>query len=441
MNTNDTRLYFEQARAHHLAFKARLRAYLYGSPADDTALRAPRQCSLGKWIYGHALPLYGDLPGMKALESVHNRIHEQATELIDLYNSGNKDRARAGLADIEPTAAELVDLLTQVERQVAGDAAPGHSETFRAFGELMQANQELERTVRAYSDAAVSEQKTLYEVLMQLPAHISLLMGDTFVFELVNPPALAVIGGRDVIGKRLGEAFPELEEQGFGDLLMQVYRSGEPYLAKELPARLNFPDGSTQEYFVDVTYLPFRDSAGSIVGVISFSYDVTDAVRARRRIQESEERFRFMSDALPNQAWTARADGSLDYVNERTCRYFNRSEEEITGAGWQHVVHPDDLPGVIEQWTRSLQTLEPYRVEFRLLCHNGEYRWHLGQANAFTSSSGEVKWYGSNTDIHDLKTLQDRLQQAYDDLEVKVRFRNIELERLNLELREKLDGK
>ncbi|RYF84432.1 MAG: PAS domain S-box protein [Chitinophagaceae bacterium] len=302
----------------------------------------------------------------------------------------------------------------------------------------MQANQELEKIIREFSDAAVKEHSLLYDIFMQLPAHISLVMGPDFVFELVNPPALAVIEGKNVIGKKVSEAFPELVEQGFVSLLDHVYQTGETYVAKELPARLRLSDDTFQEYFVDVTYLPLRDTHGKIIGVISFSVDVTDAVHARRRIQESEERFRFMTDALPNQAWTAGADGSLDYVNERIIQYFRKSAQDIIGEGWRNVVHPDDLPTVAQSWSNCLETLEPYRVEFRLMCHDGNYRWHLAQANAFKSSSGEVKWFGSNTDIHDLKVLQDKLQQSYDDLEVKVRFRNIELERQNLELQEKL---
>ncbi|RYY90816.1 MAG: PAS domain S-box protein [Chitinophagaceae bacterium] len=442
MNSN-FKLDFEQARAKHLAFKSKLRSYLFGLPVDEAPIRDPAICSVGKWIYSHALNSYGHFPEMQELEQVHARLHQIAGGLVDLYDEGKVNAAKAGLSEVEEIAARLMNLLSVIEEKVSGSAADESSLTsdfgLNEFVELRNANEELEKVIRVQAQASMKEQETLYDVFLQLPAHVSLVMGPEFVFELVNPPALAAIGNRDIIGKRVADAFPELAEQGFLALLENVFRTGEVYKAKELHAWLKNEDGTQQEYYADVTYLPFRNNDGIIVGVLSFSYDVTETVKARRDLQESEERFRFMSDALPNQSWTAKADGALDYVNERTTEYFGKSADEIIGAGWKDLLHPEDLESVAIAWSKSLETLDPYRVEFRLLAEDGNYRWHLAQANAFKSGNGEVKWFGSNTDIHEIKSLQERLQQSYDDLEVKVRFRNIELEREIMELKKQLN--
>ena len=123
-------------------------------------------------------------------------------------------------------------------------------------------------------------------------------------------------------------------------------------------------------------------------------------------LQESIEQYRFLADAMPQQVWTATPDGALDYVNLRTTDYFGKSASEIIGAGWQAVIHPDDLPACLEAWLHSLQTGDPYQIEFRLHASDGSYKWHLGRALAQMSNGSIVKWYGTNTDIDEYKRLQ-----------------------------------
>lgn len=123
-------------------------------------------------------------------------------------------------------------------------------------------------------------------------------------------------------------------------------------------------------------------------------------------LQESAVQYRFLADAMPQQVWTATPDGALDYVNQRTTDYFGRSAAEIIGAGWQAVIHPDDLPACLEAWLHSLQTGEPYQIEFRLRASDGSYKWHLGRALAQITDGSIVKWFGTNTDIDEYKRLQ-----------------------------------
>ena len=114
-----------------------------------------------------------------------------------------------------------------------------------------------------------------------------------------------------------------------------------------------------------------------------------------------------LADSVPNQVWTAAPDGTLDYVNARVLEYFGRSFDEMIGAGWQGVIHPADLTRVLETWTRSLTTGTPYEVEFRLRRADGEYHWHIGRAMPECDDRGRVvKWFGSNTDIEDLRAAE-----------------------------------
>jgi PAS domain S-box-containing protein len=133
--------------------------------------------------------------------------------------------------------------------------------------------------------------------------------------------------------------------------------------------------------------------------------------RAFQALHRSEENFRVLAEAIPQQVWTATPSGALDFVNRRVVDYFAVSAEEILGAGWQGVIHPDDLAECVARWTHSLATGHDYEVEFRLRRADGAYRWHLGRALASRDERGGVaKWFGTNTDIHEAKTVREELE-------------------------------
>jgi PAS domain S-box-containing protein len=124
--------------------------------------------------------------------------------------------------------------------------------------------------------------------------------------------------------------------------------------------------------------------------------------------RESEERYRFLAEAQPDQIWTALPNGELDYVNQRALDYFETSFAELVEAGWTQVVHPEDLARMLERWQLSLTTAQPYENELRLRGADGSYRWHLTRAVPMTGRDGGVlKWFGSNTDIHDQKVTEE----------------------------------
>ena len=125
--------------------------------------------------------------------------------------------------------------------------------------------------------------------------------------------------------------------------------------------------------------------------------------------RESEERYRFLAEAQPDQIWTALRSGELDYVNQRVLDYFGTSFSEQVADGWMKVVHPDDLPRTLKLWQASLDTGKPYENELRLRrASDDSYRWHLTRALPMRNRRGEiVKWFGSNTDIDDRKRAED----------------------------------
>ena len=124
---------------------------------------------------------------------------------------------------------------------------------------------------------------------------------------------------------------------------------------------------------------------------------------ARHEAEASEQLYRVLAEAIPQIVWTARADGWLDYYNQRWFEYTGLSLEETQGWGWQPVLHPDDLENCLERWNESVQTGETYEVEYRFKrASDGAYRWHLGRALPVRDADGNVlKWFGTCTDIDD----------------------------------------
>jgi PAS domain S-box-containing protein len=161
------------------------------------------------------------------------------------------------------------------------------------------------------------------------------------------------------------------------------------------------PDGAST-----VRYVPLLDAAGDVELIVQESQDVRGepVAFARTDLDGAEAELRFIIESIPVQVWTATPDGQLDYVSDRVVTYFQTTAAEILGNGWLSVLHPDDAETCVKRWTHSLTTGEPYEVEFRLRRGDGEYRWHLGRAAAHRGPDGGVlRWFGTNTDVHDAK--------------------------------------
>jgi len=116
-------------------------------------------------------------------------------------------------------------------------------------------------------------------------------------------------------------------------------------------------------------------------------------------------------DTLPQQVWTARADGTIDYINGVIIRDFALDPDSPFSIGWQHYVHPDDLQECNRVWALSLRNGSEYQVQFRLKMADGQYLWHLGRAVPILENGEVMLWIGSNTNID----LQKKGQEQRDE--------------------------
>ncbi len=165
---------------------------------------------------------------------------------------------------------------------------------------------------------------------------------------------------------------------------------------------------------------PIRDPAtGAVQRWFGTNTDVTELRELQQRLSESEEELRIQAESIPQQIWTARPDGSVDFYNHRTAAYLGEAMEKPGATDWFAFVHPDDLPGARARWAAAVAGPRYYEAEFRLRRYDGQYRWFLAQAQARRGPGGQVlKWYGTCTDVH----AQHQLTEAVARREEQFRF-------------------
>jgi len=179
----------------------------------------------------------------------------------------------------------------------------------------------------------------------------------------------------------------------------------------EVEQRLRRFDGVYRWFKTSGT--PSRNAQGHISCWYLLLTDIDDLKRAEQSSRENEHSLRLIIDAIPTVAWSARPDGNAEFFNQQYLDYLGLSREEARESGWTAAVHPEDVGGLADTWTRSLTSGAPGEAEARLRRHDGVYRWFHFRASPFRDKDGSIiKWYGVNTDIDDRKQAEQALRRT-----------------------------
>lgn len=128
-------------------------------------------------------------------------------------------------------------------------------------------------------------------------------------------------------------------------------------------------------------------------------------------VQDSE--FRLLADNIPTLCWMADADGSIFWYNRRWHDYCGSSPESMAGWGWQVVHDPAVLPSVLDRWTASIRTGQPFEMTFPLRGGDGNYRPFLTRVQPLYDAHGNVwRWFGVNTDVSAQAAVEVELAEA-----------------------------
>jgi len=143
-----------------------------------------------------------------------------------------------------------------------------------------------------------------------------------------------------------------------------------------------------------------------------------DNARLYKALSATEERYRFSCESMPQMLFTARADGANDYVNSRWLQYTGLTLDQTAGDGWMAAIHPDDLDQTRQRWQQASASGERFDMEFRLRRSDGVYRWFLVRSLPMRNPQRQiVRWFGTCTDIHDQKQIEQELKRAKESAE------------------------
>ncbi|MFN6461405.1 MAG: ATP-binding protein [Nostoc sp. DedVER02] len=124
-------------------------------------------------------------------------------------------------------------------------------------------------------------------------------------------------------------------------------------------------------------------------------------------LRQSEERYRYLAEAIPQLVWTTDANGECDFFNQNWCEYTGLTLEQSLGSGWLAALHPDDVQNADNVWSNAVKNSTAYNNEYRFKrASDGSYRWQLARGLPLKDEQGiVVKWFGTCTDIHEQKQI------------------------------------
>ena len=173
------------------------------------------------------------------------------------------------------------------------------------------------------------------------------------------------------------------------------------------------------------TLTPLHDG-DSFAGSVFFLRDMTEHLRARQALEESEQRFRLITDSMPQLVWSMSPDGTLTYVNERFRQYVGPQMK--LGSEYVAPIHPDDVVATQRALEHALRTGEDYRIEHRGRGADGSYRWFLSHGVPLKDGDGKIlAWYGSSTDIDDIRRAGDALRRSQETIRLATELTNLGL--------------
>jgi len=247
------------------------------------------------------------------------------------------------------------------------------------------------------------------EMVLQTIDEAFILLDERFRILQINEEALRIDGRprEQILGRTHWEVWPGSEQLPIGAAYRKAMAERSQMRIEQVYPHLG------QDIWIEARAYPFQDK------LAVFYRDITERKQAERALSESEASFRTIINAMPQIVWSTLPNGYHDYFNERWYEYTGWGQGSGDGNAWIGLYHPDDIERTMRRWRYSLDTGEPYEIEYRMRHHSGEYRWNLGRALPLRDHSGAiVRWMGTCTDIHEQVTTKAKLQDTQSRLTV-----------------------
>lgn len=259
-------------------------------------------------------------------------------------------------------------------------------------------------------------QQELFRILKKAPVAVVIRKGPDLELEYANQTALnyAGFGRHEVTGTSENDFDTKLMINYDYAELKRVYVTGKPATGKAKPVEYDRNGtGILTHGWFDYFREPIFDENGTVSGVVTFSFDVTELVRANLNLEKNEYRFRFIADAIPHKMWTSAPDGSATYYNKGWSDYLQETDiDQLRVKAWA-AVHPEELDEVKRIWQEMIENGTNMEMEQRLRRHDGVYEWHLTRVCSCRDENNILTMYvGSSTNIHEQKIAQIAMRLA-----------------------------
>nr|WP_249209978.1 PAS domain S-box protein [Bradyrhizobium manausense] len=193
-------------------------------------------------------------------------------------------------------------------------------------------------------------------------------------------------------------------------------------------------DGETR--WIRVVAKIERDKDGRALRLVGADFDITDQMLARETLRESEERFRLIADSAPVPIWVTKLDRTRSFANQAYVDFVGLPYEQAIVFDWRKVLHPDDLPHVLQQSVQGEASLKPFVLEARYKNASGEWRWLRSESQPRWDPTGKhIGFIGVAHDVTVAKQAEIELRQLNETLEERIVERTAELESNEARLR------
>jgi PAS domain S-box-containing protein len=396
---------------------------------------------------------YRDLFGFSAADEATNevwatRVHpDDLQRVVDGNNAllnSDRNEMRQEFRIIHPEYGErwILDFV-RVRRDQAGHPV--------SFGGI-----NLDVTDRRRAEEGLRESEERFRELVSTIPNVFWIMRPESQAPAYLSPACERLWGRPATDLNSGfDTWVEAIHPDDRERVRKNYVAGAAEGNYDETYRVVRPDGSM--VWVHDRGFPVCDEAGNIRHIVGVAEDITDRKRFEDELRESERRYAALAEAVPQLVWTAGPDGGVDYFNPRWYTHTGTTPDESLSQGWRSLIHPDDRERVERLWKRCVRVGESLHFEFRLRGAEAGYRWFIargvpyrderrgaaprkqdgengssggaGGANGVALNGGKgriVKWFGTFTDIHDLKMAEEALRES----DEQARRQNAELENI-----------
>ena len=327
------------------------------------------------------------------------------TLLLGVYKTGEPVKANEIPATMLRNGIKELgyyDFIYQAQRNKKGDIE----------GVAVLAN---EVTLRVEAKNKLFESEKRFRNLVEKATNpILILKGENMIVELANAPMLTIWQvGKEAIGKCLLDIMPEIKDQPFLGYLFNVLHNGVTLHGNEELGYFVRENGEKEIGYYNFVYQPYNEDDGSISGVMVTATDVTEQVVARKKIEESEERFQAAVAAVQGIVWTNNAKGEMEGEQLGWHLLTGQNDEAYQGYGWTDAIHPDDAQPTIEAWHEAVRNRKHFVFEHRVRLKNGEWGHFSVKAIPLLNADGSIReWVGVHTDITEQKEANNKAEAA-----------------------------